>query len=279
MRILKYIFEFYINASIHVALSVYALTWISLLEFGISYNENVLYFNFFSTITAYNFVKYFGLSRFHYRSLTNWLKVIQVFSFICFIAFSFYAFSLKIITWCFILVIAVITFFYAIPFLPKKKFLKRSHNLREIRGLKIYVIALVWTVVTVFIPIVENDIYINTDITITSVQRFIYVLVLMIPFEIRDLKFDSLKLSTIPQKIGVKKTKVVGLFLLLTFFFLEFFKDNTSNVRVFILAIVTLITWLFVVFCKKNQGKYYCSFWVEGLPVLWLILLLLYNLG
>ena len=47
----------------------------------------------------------------------------------------------------------------------------------------------------------------------------------MLPFEIRDMQYDSLKLSTIPQRIGVMKTKIIGVFMLL-FFLLEFFKDE-----------------------------------------------------
>lgn len=277
MRILKHILDFYINASIHVALSVYALTWITLLEFQIPYDESVLYFNFFGTITGYNFVKYFGLAKFHHRSLANWLKVIQVFSFICFIALGYYAFRLETKTWLYILVLGAITFFYAIPFLPRNIFVDSNHNLRQISGLKIYVIGFVWSAVTVLLPVMDNQITLTSDVFITAFQRFVFVLVLMIPFEIRDLRYDSLKLSTIPQRIGIKKTKVIGVLLLLVFFFLEFFKDNTSNESVLVLAIVMLVTLLFIAFAKENQRKYYSSFLVESLPVLWLMLLLFYG--
>ena len=85
MSVLKQVFNFYINSSIHVALAVYAFTWVTLLQFGLNYNANVLYFVFFATITGYNFVKYFGIAKFHHRGLTNTLKIIQAFSFICFL--------------------------------------------------------------------------------------------------------------------------------------------------------------------------------------------------
>ncbi|MFD2543523.1 hypothetical protein ACFSSB_14420 [Lacinutrix gracilariae] len=277
MRIVKHFFDFYINASIHVALSVYALTWITLLEFGVSQDNTVLYFNFFATITGYNFVKYFGLAKFHHRSLARKLKVIQVFSFFCFLALCYYAFQLEIKTWLYILVLAVITFFYAIPFLPRSVFVDSNQNLRQISGLKVYVIALVWSAVTVLLPLLDNAFMLNADAFITTLQRFIFVLALMIPFEIRDLQYDSLKLSTIPQRIGIPKTKVIGSVLLVFFFLLEFFKDQTSSENVFVLALFTLITLLFVVFSKKNQATYYSSFFVEGLPILWLVLLLLYG--
>ncbi|MDO6597819.1 hypothetical protein Q4512_12915 [Oceanihabitans sp. 2_MG-2023] len=277
MRIIKQFFDFYINASIHVALSVFSLTWITLLEFGISYNETVLFFNFFATITGYNFVKYFGLAKFHHRGLAYKLKVIQIFSFLCFIALCYYAFMLEVKTWLYILLLGGITFFYAIPFLPRNVFVDSNQNLREISGLKIYVIGLVWSAVTVFLPVINNEMNISTDVILTVLQRFVFVLALMIPFEIRDLQYDSLKLSTIPQRIGVGKTKMIGFVLLTFFFFLEFFKDQTSTENVFVLLTITLITLGFVLFSIKNQTKYYSSFFVEGLPILWLILLLFYS--
>jgi len=279
MRILKHLFDFYINASIHVALSVCALTWITLLEFEISYDDTVLWFNFFATITGYNFVKYFGLAKFHHRSLANKLKIIQVFSFLCFVALCYYACKLEIKTWVYILLLGGITFFYAIPFLPRNIFVDSNQNLRQISGLKIYVIGLVWCAVTVLLPIIDNKIAITVDILITTLQRFIFVLVLMIPFEIRDLQYDSLKLSTIPQRIGIRKTKIIGVILLVVFFFLELFKDQTSTENVLVLGLFMLITMLFVLLARKNQTKYYSSFFVEGLPILWLVLLLFYGLS
>jgi hypothetical protein len=99
----------------------------------------------------------------------------------------------------------------------------------------------------------------------------------MLPFEIRDLRYDSLKLSTVPQKIGIKPTKIIGALLLITFFFLELFKDETSIMAIGVLFVITLITMLFVIFSKIEQEKYYSAFWVEGLPILWLILLLVFH--
>lgn len=275
MRVLKQIFDFYINSSIHVALAVYALSWITLKQFDVSYDENILYFNFYATITGYNFVKYFGLAKFHHRSLANWLKVIQVFSFISFILMGYYAYNLQPKTLLYILGLGMITFFYAVPFLPKKLFMDSKHNLRSIVGLKVYIIALVWAGVTVVLPLVNNDHAINFDVLVTTVQRYLFVIVLILPFDIRDLQYDSLRLSTIPQRIGVKNTKIIGVLLLMLFFFLEFLKDELVVGQIINLLIVVFVTMLFIIFSNEERGKYYSVFWVEGLPILWLILVLL----
>jgi len=275
MKGLKHLFNFYLNSSIHVALSVYALTWITLIQFEIDYDKSVLYFVFYATISGYNFVKYFGIAKFHHRSLANWLKAIQVFSFLAFLAMGYYLWHLERHTLILIGVLGLITFLYAIPIIPKKIFIDDQKNLRQIGGLKIYVIALVWTFTTVILPLYNNDQILNADVLVTSIQRFLFIIILMLPFEIRDLNYDSVKLATIPQKIGVKKTKIIGVFLLMIFFLLEYFKDEISSNSIIASLVVTMFTLLSVVFSSKKQSKYYSAFWVESLPVVWLILLLM----
>lgn len=276
MNFLKKILDFYIDSSIHVALAVYSLAWITLIEFHIPYDEAILYFIFFATISGYNFVKYFGLARFHHRSLTRWLKLVQIFSLFCFVLMCYYAFQLEVKTLIIILVFGLITFLYAIPFLPSKFFYDSHKNLRNISGLKVYIIALVWSGVTVLLPLIDNNIALNLDVLSTALQRFILVVVLMFPFEIRDLNYDNLKLATIPQQIGIKNTKVIGILLMMVFFFLEFFKDEINAYSIIALLITMFITMLLLIFANRNQGRYYSAFWVELVPILWLVLMMLF---
>ncbi len=277
MKYVKSLFNFYINSSLHVALSVYALAWITLIKFDLPHNEDILYFIFFATITGYNFVKYFGVAKWHHRSLANWLKIIQLFSLLCFFLMCYYAFRLNLNTLIWIFCMGGVTFLYAIPFIPKRFYIDDQKNLRSVSGLKIYVIATVWAGVTVLLPVLENNIEFNTDVLFTFLQTYILVVVLMLPFEIRDLKYDNLKLATIPQKIGVKKTKAMGAILLIIFFFLEFFKDIISLEIIIISALIGVLLFLLLFFAKKDQGNYYSAFWVEGVPILWLVLMFMFS--
>ena len=274
MKSLNRIFEFYINSSIHVALAVYCLSWLTLLNFDIKYSQNVLLFAFFATITGYNFVKYFGVAKFHHRSLAKELRIIQIFSLLSFIGMCYFVLKLETNTLYAISILGAITFLYAIPFLPKKILFDEAMNLRKISGLKIYVIAFVWSCTTVIIPIIEIGIDVSWDVLITAIQRFIYVIVVMLPFEIRDMRYDSVKLSTVPQQIGVKKTKLIGLLLLIPFFFLELLKDDTSQVMLFGLFVTTLLVAISVIMSKIKQSEYFSSFWVESIPIVWLLITL-----
>ena len=117
MKFLKLVFDFYLNASIHVAFSVYAFLRITEIYFDLPYNENLNFFIFFGTITGYNFVKYAGVAKLHHRSLTKGLKIIQVFSFFCFLGLCYYATLISLKTLFFTLPFIVLTILYAVPFL------------------------------------------------------------------------------------------------------------------------------------------------------------------
>ena len=275
MKVLKQLLDFYINSSIHVALAVYALSWITLKKLNINGDATILYFNFFATITGYNFVKYFGIAKWHHRSLANWLKVIQVFSLVCFGLMCYYALQLQNNSLLLIAGFGMVTFLYAIPFLPIKWYLDTQQNLRDISGLKVYVIALVWCGVTVILPVFNNNGMFSQDAIITIIQNFILVIALMLPFEIRDLNYDSLKLATIPQKIGVKNTKRLGYVLVLLFYFVEYFKDNIDATGLLFQCVISIILCVFIYFANEDRNAYYTSFWVEALPVIWMLLMLL----
>lgn len=276
MNSIKSGFDFYINSSIHVALSVFSMTYVSLLEFGLSIDWLLLWFVFFSTITGYNFVKFFGIAKFHHRSLAKWLKIIQVFSFICFLFMIYFMFQLQLDVLLYIGIFGIITFFYAIPFLPDRYFMDQQKNLRNIGGLKVYVIALVWGGVTVLMPVLNEDMSFDADVWLTFVQRFVLVMLLMLPFEIRDLQYDSLRLATIPQKIGIKNTKMIGFLMGVLFFGLEFFKTEVNTKLIWLTLAVTILTLLFIAFANKTKSDYYSSFWVESIPMQWLLLHLIF---
>src|SRR5690606_1692626 len=101
-------------------------------------------------------------------------------------------------------------------------------------------------------------------------QRFLLVMMLMLPFEIRDLQYDSLKLATIPQKIGVLKTKIIGTLIGILFFVLEFFKMQINTKLVALTLIVAIMILLYLWFANKSRSDYYSSFWVESIPIQWL---------
>ncbi|MCI2230058.1 hypothetical protein MC378_12840 [Polaribacter sp. MSW13] len=272
MRFLKLILDFYLNSSMHVALSAFAFVRITEFYFGLPFNQNLDYFVFFSTITGYNFVKYAGVAKLHHRSLTKSLKIIQIFSFICFFAMCFFAYKVSLKTLMFCIPFEFLTFLYAIPF-----FSGFHRNLRDVSYLKIIVVALVWAGITVLVPVVDAGLGLSLNIGLLFLQRFLIVIVLILPFDIRDVKYDAISLQTIPKKIGVQHTKRLGLSLLVFSMLIEFMITPTVQTKNSFMLFFFLIL-IFLMRSKINQSKYYSSFFVEALPIFWWLLLLgIYN--
>lgn len=268
MKVLKTVFDFYINASIHVALAVYAFVRITEFYFNLPCHQNLDFFIFFATITGYNFVKFSGVAKLHHRSLTNNLKIIQIFSLFCFVAMCYYASKIQTETLLFTVPFFLLTALYAIPLLSGFE-----KNLRQISHLKNIVIALVWVGFTVLLSIIESNKELDFNISLFLIQRFLIVLVLILPFDIRDVKYDAISLQTIPQKIGVEQTKRLGIILMVIVLVLEYIIESVATVKspfmlFFFMTIILLMR------AKTDQSKYYSSFWVEAIPVFWWLLLL-----
>ena len=126
----------------------------------------------------------------------------------------------------------MITVLYAVPFLSGF-----AKNLREISYLKIIVVAFVWTGFTVFIPLFDGGKEGGLSVVFYAIQRFLLIIVLILPFDIRDLKFDAISLQTIPKKIGVERTKKLGVALLVFSLVLEFMSSTEITAKKSVYAV------------------------------------------
>lgn len=269
MRAAKKLFNFYINSSIHVALAVVSLAVITLLHHRLPLDWSLLLFIFFGTVTAYNFVKYAGVAGLYHRSLTKGLKNIRILSVVSFLGMAILLFFIPFRAVLWTGVFGILTIFYGLPILAKHK------NLRSISGLKIFIIALVWAGMTVIVPLVAVNHVFSEELVIEFLQRFLFVLVWILPFEIRDLKYDLEQLGTLPQRVGVTPTKVLGMIMLVGVVGLELYKTTSNRVSFIALTVTAIVSAIMVWSTKENQTRYFAAFWVEGLPILWLLLLLL----
>ncbi len=268
MKQLQGLFDFYLDASVHVALSTYALVCVTAVILNITVGNHLSWFLFFGTIVCYNFVKY-GVEAKKYILVANrYHKNIQTFSFIA-AGFMFYhAYYLTLDVWIAIVALAFISGLYAVPVLPRAK------NFRSWGGLKMFIVALVWTGATVLLPVLSLGHHFSWDVKVEALQRFLFVLILLIPFEIRDLKYDDAALKTLPQRYGVANTKIFGAFMGVLFFLITFLKDEITLADIVSKGVLFLIMGSLMYATKRNQPRYFSSFFVEAIPIGWYLLLM-----
>lgn len=264
MKYLRNAFDLYINSSFHVSLAVVAFTQITVLEQEFEFDLNLLLFIFFASITGYNFVKYAGIAKLYHSSLAKNLKLIQIFSFLSFLALIYFSFKQNLEVILASGFLFLLTVLYALPVFTGNR------NLRSITGLKIFIISVVWAGTTVLLPLLASEVILDTELIVDFLQRFMLVILLTLPFEIRDLNYDNDNLGTIPQKLGIYKTKIFGSILALLIFFSALFQNSFKNTAFIALSLVLIAGLIFLWNSRKNQSEYYCSFWVESVPILYL---------
>lgn len=274
MRTIKRVFDFYIFGNIHVGFATFCLTKLTLGNYGIS-NNLVPFFVLFSTILVYNFIRLRKVStNKHWLSffISENKKVVLILSIVSFAVILFQSFFLNIKSIIALIPFGLASLFYVGPISFKNQF---SYSLRSIAFFKIFLIAFTWAGVTVIFPLINYELSFGLNELLLFIQRFLIIVVITIPFDIRDLSYDHQNLKTLPQVIGLERSKVFGLFFLMLFLGLELFKSSSDSIDLRINLVIAIISMFFLIRANENQHKYYCAFYVEGIPILWLFLYLL----
>lgn len=96
--------------------------------------------------------------------------------------------------------------------------LKGKRRIRDIHFLKIFLIALVWAWVTVFLPVIDLDLEQDYRLYWIGFERLCFIFAITIPFDIRDLLLDQQQsVKTLPGVIGLKAARqLAGTLLFLT---------------------------------------------------------------
>jgi 4-hydroxybenzoate polyprenyltransferase len=162
---------------------------------------------------------------------------------------------------------------------------KQKFGLRNIPGLKSFLITLVWTLSCVLLPIFEAEshhlaILSTRDIIILIAKRFLFIGALTIPFDIRDLFQDSKRgLKTIPVVLGEKKAYLFCQLLLVGYTVLLFmFKGHGFNREFFALSLTTILMGWLIFKSEWEKDEYYYFFYMDGVLIVQYVILLAFNL-
>ena len=96
----------------------------------------------------------------------------------------------------------------------------------------------------------------------------------MIPFEIRDKHKDMYNVKTIVHIYGIKNSKIIGYFILMTALTLTVITYYLSGDTVLknSTTLIILVTGVLIYLSSEKQNKYYSSFIVESVPMIWILI-------
>jgi 4-hydroxybenzoate polyprenyltransferase len=213
-----------IQSNIYISLAAVALTVATQVQLGMHPQWHpYLFIIFFATLFEYNLHRLItvltnkeALKSEKHRWLNENMKVFYVLVFISVTGFGATTLLANKNVLIIFAPIAFVTFFYSVPVLANRRHLLR---LREIPYLKIFIIAIVWSTSTILLPIVQStETFSQTHILLMLSERFLFILAITIPFDIRDLDADrNQELKTIPMLLSEKNSQNLSYLFLLIF--------------------------------------------------------------
>jgi len=177
-----------------------------------------------------------------------------------------------------LLPVGFISFAYTIPCIPwKGKFIR----LRDVPGLKIFLISLVLGLTTVLLPVLASATPANlfsVPVLFVFFRRMFFIFAITIPFDVRDAEYDRKNnVRTLPVVFGEKTSRqmalaglgVFALLVLIQFLFVA----GTRQPYALALLLSAAISALLIVYSQKTKRDLFYSFNLEGMMLLQCILI------
>jgi len=176
--------------------------------------------------------------------------------------------------------LGILSIGYTLPIFSKNG---QRFGLRNVPGIKSILIALVWTMSCVMLPIFEAErthhlVISNTNILLLISKRFLFIVALTIPFDIRDL-FDDARngMKTIPVILGEKGAYLFCQVLLVVHLILLFVFKNGFDLDFLALGSTTVLMGWLIFRSKWEKNEYYYFFYMDGVLILQYVLLMVFT--
>jgi hypothetical protein len=264
MKWIKLLLDIYVKGSIHVALSVFSMSSLSLLSLNKTIPESQLLIVFFASYVYYNLIKFVPVC---FKGTNqpsifwNWLKLSTLLSLLILL---YLVKDLSKDSWF----ILALSSFFAMLYV-QKELLPIS---RENGWIKAFLVSLVWALITAVLPftLLHED-WFSLEIILLFFSHFFLVLALLVPFEIRDVSVDQLMMPNLAQQLGVQKIKWVGYLSLILSIILWMLVTDLGVYFQSAYFIFYLITVALIAGAKIDQPQSYTSLWVEAIPIFLLV--------
>jgi len=274
-NILKALGNFYLYSSLHISLCAALICIESYLILGIEIQWYYALYIGLSTMAVYSAHRLVGMSMVsafskqgRYRVIKKYRHHILVYFCLSFILAVFFFFELDFRQMVMIVIPAILTTAYVLP-------LFNSKRLRDFPFIKIFLIAIVWTWLT--LGMISTELF-TPLCAILLIERVLFFLAITIPFDIRDVIVDeSISVKTLIHKLGIKKSKLLALALVIICFCLIsylFFTGLINQSYFYGLSICYVYVAVLIYFSKQGRGDFFFGGLLDGSIGLRLVLYL-----
>lgn len=276
---LKKGFDFFLFTSLFIALCATGMIYQTWLLFHLPLVPDFLYFVYFGTLCSYNFHWYLTPALYGGTYRTKWStrnkQIHFSFFFIGLAGCGWMAIQL-LDYWPWLLATGFITFLYSAPKIPFKLFTE----LKKIAIGKTIFLSLVWTHVTVLMPLILHEINWEAQHYIFAVNRFVFIYSICILFDYRDRAEDKKEgIKSLITLLAEKNINRLFYFSMLVFFgttislYLSGMPFNTCLA----LAIPGFVLALIYNYAKASTSDYFYYFFLDGLMMFSLVLLYFFS--
>lgn len=130
---------------------------------------------------------------------------------------------------------------------------KKKRTVRELPHIKIHIIALSWMILAFLWPILNSETPFTIELFLSCLAVYLYFIGITIPFDIRDLPYDLKHQKTVPQILGIKKSKVLAVLILVVSFLLLLYTYSDAIYNPFIYVAYSI--QLVLVIKSKTESK------------------------
>lgn len=164
---------------------------------------------------------------------------------------------------------------------PTRSLNRKTIALRKVKGLKLFLIALVWALSVVVLPIIASNVSIlKPTVLLLFFKQFLLFIAITIPFDVRDYLDDmALNLKTLPIMYGIKKAYAFAVILLLVNILIVLWFNNTLNISHFLASLFTPLIAVFVIL-KSGLRKhpYYYFLYLDGILIVQFLFWVVFNI-
>ncbi len=267
---------FLVNSNIWISLGAVFMTYISLLLVGrVEGSIPFLVFVFGATLTVYIGHRLVGIRRKLDPPVSQMAAWMQAHKGIVYVLFSVallcMAYGTFYLHWKVVVALAVLgvaSLAYAVPLF---RVAGSPFRLRDAGLLKPFLLGVIWAVVTVALPLLQQGVSVFTPSSLLLfLERALFVAAICIPFDVRDMQFDQndIRQDTLPLRFGVDEALKIARAVLLVHLVLAmlvcayFFQLPTTVLVMYMLSYFA--TYALLHRTTTNKGDYWYTFAIDG---------------